>query len=200
MSNLGFLEIDYLDKSADQLSEDCVRSGFLSIRPKQGGSDWLDRYFILKDDKLYHFQDSDGVQPANIYVLSPNCSVFETKLKKDSFELVTNSRVLHFQGSCPEETRSWIMILRKTINESKHEQEDPLLTAALQQKNVFYDVVFETKKPLGLVLERSANWALVKIANEDSTNVTVGSALTTVNGKSVVLSDYNETITVSENN
>jgi len=194
VSKLGFCEIDYLDKSADQLSTDCMKSGFLSIRPKQGGTDWLDRYYILKENKVYQFQDSDSVQPANIYVLSPNCSVFETKLKKDSFELVTNSRVLHFQGASTDDTKAWITVLRQAIGESKHEQMDPLLEAAKKQKNVFYDVTFETKKPLGLVLERSANWALVKIANQDSTHVTVGSALNTVNDDSVVLNDYNDTI------
>ena len=69
VDNIGFMEIDYLDASADQLQVDCMKSGFLSIRPKQGGVDWLDRFYILSNSKLYQFQDSDSVKPANIYVL-----------------------------------------------------------------------------------------------------------------------------------
>ena len=49
----------------------------------------------------------------------------------------------------------------------------------------FYEVVFEEKKPLGLVLERSSEWAIVKLANTDETGVTVGSVLYTVNGQTV---------------
>lgn len=84
--------------------------------------------------------------------------------------------------------------MRSAISESKHSQNDPLLGSAKDQDSVYYDVTFETKQPLGLVLERSADWALVKIANSDSTHVTVGSALTTVNDKNVTLLPYNKTI------
>jgi hypothetical protein len=66
--------------------------------------------------------------------------------------------------------------------------------AAKKQKGIFYDVVFETKKPLGLVLERSGDWALVKLANQDTTHVSIGSALTSVNGNDVILSPYQDTI------
>lgn len=42
---------------------------------------------------------------------------------------------------------------------------------------------FETKQPLGVVLERSKDWAIVKLANSQLSQVTVGSALASVNGK-----------------
>lgn len=42
---------------------------------------------------------------------------------------------------------------------------------------------FETKQPLGVVLERSKEWAIVKLANPELSQVSVGSALASVNGK-----------------
>ncbi|CAN0348855.1 unnamed protein product, partial [Hapterophycus canaliculatus] len=53
---------------------------------------------------------------------------------------------------------------------------------------------FETKQPLGVVLERSKEWAIVKLANPELSQVSVGSALASVNGESVVLKAYEETI------
>ena len=41
---------------------------------------------------------------------------------------------------------------------------------------------FETKQPLGVVLERSKEWAIVKVANPQLSQVSVGSALAYVNG------------------
>lgn len=41
---------------------------------------------------------------------------------------------------------------------------------------------FETKQPLGVVLERSKEWAIVKLANPELSQVSVGSALASVNG------------------
>lgn len=139
-------------------------------------------------------QDDSSMAPEHVYALSPNCSVFETKLQEHSFEFVTNSKVLHVQGENAEVTAGWIKKLREAINNSKAITNDPLLEAAKKQKAIFYDVIFETKKPLGLVLERSENWALVKLANQDTTHVSIGSALTTVNGDEVILADYTKTI------
>jgi len=194
VKKLGFLEVDYQTTAVDDLTKSCLRSGFLNTRPKNGGQEWEDKFFVLTDAQLYQFEDQDAVNPSQVLVLSPNCSVFETKLQEFSFELVTNSRVLHVQGENPEATASWIKILRRVIANSKQLDEDPLLQAAKKQKGIFYDVVFETKKPLGLVLERSCDWALVKLANQDTTHVSIGSVLTSVNGSDVILSPYQDTI------
>jgi hypothetical protein len=194
VSKLGFLEVDYEDTTVADLQKDCLRSGYLNVRPKEGGADWDDQFFVLSKSRLYQFHDDDADTPNCIHMLSPNCSVFETKLKESSFELVTNSRVLHVQGANSEETYAWIKILRKSISESQELDENPLLDAAKKQKSIFYDVTFETKKPLGLVLERSGEWALVKLANQETTHVSIGSALTNVNGKDVILSNYQDTI------
>jgi len=193
VKKLGYLEVDFQNTAVEDLTKTCLRSGFLNTRPKNGGQDWEDKFFVLMESQLYQFDSQDAVNPSQVLVLSPNCSVFETKLQEFSFELVTNSRVLHVQGENPDVTASWIKILRHAIANSK-QLEDPLLLAAKKQKAIFYDVVFETKKPLGLVLERSGDWALVKLANQDTTHVSIGSALTSVNGSDVILSPYQDTI------
>lgn len=71
---------------------------------------------------------------------------------------------------------------------------DPLLLGATQKQLETYDVLFETKKPLGIVLERSREWALVKLSNAEASDVTGGSALRAINDKSVELSSYSNAI------
>eukprot|EP00518_Triparma_eleuthera_P016001 CAMPEP_0197545766 /NCGR_PEP_ID=MMETSP1320-20131121/673_1 /TAXON_ID=91990 /ORGANISM="Bolidomonas sp., Strain RCC2347" /LENGTH=985 /DNA_ID=CAMNT_0043105301 /DNA_START=176 /DNA_END=3133 /DNA_ORIENTATION=- len=194
VSKLGMLEVDFQNTAVDDLTSESLHNGFLSTRPKNGTVEWEERYFVLTDSKLYQFEDDSSISPQQVFILSPNCSVFETKLQEHSFEFVTNSRVLHVQGDNPEVTTGWIKKLREASKNSKALEEDPLLLAAKKQKAIFYDVIFETKKPLGLVLERSGDWALVKLANQETTHVSIGSALTKVNGEDVVLADYQSTI------
>ena len=55
-------------------------------------------------------------------------------------------------------------------------------------------VSFTKKKPLGLVLERSSEWAVVKLSNEDETRVTTGSVLYFINDEPVTLLPYPDTI------
>ncbi|CAM9968721.1 unnamed protein product, partial [Phaeothamnion confervicola] len=88
----------------------------------------------------------------------------------------------------------WIGALKGVIATSTPDGEDTLLTEALKLEEEFYNVTFETKQPLGVVLERSKEWAVVKLANPQTTTVTVGSALAAVNGRSVVLRTYHDTI------
>eukprot|EP00953_Heterococcus_sp_UTEX-ZZ885_P013097 7488-Heterococcus_DN1.PRE.1 len=82
---------------------------------------------------------------------------------------------------------------------SEPDGEDPLLAEASKLEDEFYEVTFETKQPLGVVLERSKEWAVVKLANPALSAVTVGSALAAVNGKSVVLKPYHTTIDLLTN-
>ncbi|CAM9647902.1 unnamed protein product, partial [Sphacelaria rigidula] len=129
-----------------------------------------------------------------VHKISPSCSVFETNLRSYSFEVVVAGRVLHLQGSSFEDSLRWIATLKAAINNSPPDDSDPLLTAALKLEDTFYYADFETKQPLGVVLERSKEWAVVKLANPQLSEVTVGSALASVNGESVVLRSYEETI------
>ena len=54
--------------------------------------------------------------------------------------------------------------LRHIIASCQLDPSDPLLREAMQKDDSYYDVVFREKKPLGIVLERSADWAMVKVS------------------------------------
>lgn len=118
-------------------------------------------------------EDENSVEPLDTFVITPSCSVFETNLKPHAFELVTAQKVLHVQSTSDAETSQWIVALRQVITNSKTDEEDPLLRAAMQkaQNDHFYTVTFKEKKPLGVVLERSGEWAIVKLSNLEETGV-----------------------------
>jgi hypothetical protein len=53
--------------------------------------------------------------------------------------------------------------MRQCISHCKLDLWDPLCREALKREDEFYEVTFRDKKPLGVVLERSGDWALVKV-------------------------------------
>jgi hypothetical protein len=91
-------------------------------------------------------------------------------------------------------TDEWLRALREAILNSTVDEEDPLMVAAGKIPEEFYDVTFTEKKPLGVVLERSGEWALVRVSNVEETRVYKGSALSAINGNSTMLSTYADTI------
>jgi len=178
----------------DSSSEEVYFRGYLATRPPRGGDNWGENYFVLTISRIECYEEEHSVEPSQVFNITPNCSVFETNLKAHAFELVTSQKVLHVKGRNADDTANWIGALRSAINASQPEREDPVARAAQEIEDEFYDVVFETKKPLGVVLERSAEWAIVKLSNPEETGVSVGSALTEINGKTVVLNGYMDTI------
>jgi hypothetical protein len=132
----------------------------------------------------------------DLYEIHPSCSVFETNLGPFAFELVTSSKVLHVMSDSIESTTAWIHAIRNSIANSVPKADDPLLQAALNrlEEDVFYDVSFHEDKPLGLLLERSGEWAIVKLSNFRDTGISIGSALTSINGESCILKPYAATI------
>lgn len=59
----------------------------------------------------------------------------------------------------------------------------------------FYDITFTEKKPLGVVFERSGEWAIIKTStNQAESGLRVGSVLSSVNKHSVILESYQDTI------
>ena len=127
----------------------------------------------------------------------------QTNLAANAFELVTSKKVLHVAGTSSKLSEEWIRTLRRIITQSQVTQ-GPLLDRVRERWGSsvdgqlsgadFYQVRFETKKPLGLVLERSSEWAIVKLSNTAETGVTSGSVLYTINDKAVTQQSYPETI------
>mmetsp|Transcript_4950 Transcript_4950/g.5085 ORF Transcript_4950/g.5085 Transcript_4950/m.5085 type:complete len:1012 (-) Transcript_4950:261-3296(-) len=178
-----------------------VKKGALKVRPPtRSGDVWEERQFILTSSELIQFlklpENGVGGRIVESFRIHPSCSVFETNLGPFAFELVTSEKVLHVMGDSKETTNSWMIALRDTIFHSQPEPDDPLLQAALKkiETDVFYTVTFREDKPLGVVLERTGEWAVVKLSNFKDTGVYIGSALVSVNDVDVTLLTYAATI------
>jgi hypothetical protein len=178
--------------------ENATKRGKLRMRPQKGGDVWDEYYFVLTATELLVMEKNAENQMVviDMYEIHPNCSVFETNLGHYAFELVTSKKVLHVMSDSRESTAAWIHAIRTSIANSQPEVDDPLLQAALvrMEEDVFYDVSFHEDKPLGVVLERSGEWAIVKLSNHRETGVSIGSALTSINGDSCLLKSYSHTI------
>ena len=178
--------------------ENATKRGKLRMRPPKGGDVWDEYYFVLTAAEILVMEkNSEGqMEVIDMYEIHPNCSVFETNLGHYAFELVTSKKVLHVMSDSRESTSAWIHAIRASIANSQPEADDPLLAAALakMEEDIFYDVSFHEDKPLGVVLERSGEWAIVKLSNQRETGVSIGSALTSINGESCVLKSYAQTI------
>jgi hypothetical protein len=178
--------------------EKAIKRGKLRMRPLSGGDAWDEFYFVLTDSEVLVMEknSSGQMEVFDLYEIHPSCSVFETNLGPFAFELVTSSKVLHVMSDSRESTTAWIHAIRNSISNSVPKADDPLLQAALNrlEEDVFYDVSFHEDKPLGVVLERSGEWAIVKLSNFRDTGVSIGSALTSINGESCILKPYAATI------
>ena len=185
-------------KRIENAYENATKRGKLRMRPPKGGDIWDEFYFVLTMTELLVMEkNSDGhMEVVDMYEIHPNCSVFETNLGLYAFELVTSKKVLHVMSDSRESTSAWIHAIRASIANSQPEENDPLIQVALAkiEEDVFYEVSFLEDKPLGVVLERSGEWAIVKLSNFRDTGVSVGSALTSINGESCVLKSYAQTI------
>eukprot|EP00602_Paraphysomonas_sp_CaronLab_P002046 CAMPEP_0185025022 /NCGR_PEP_ID=MMETSP1103-20130426/8142_1 /TAXON_ID=36769 /ORGANISM="Paraphysomonas bandaiensis, Strain Caron Lab Isolate" /LENGTH=1076 /DNA_ID=CAMNT_0027558133 /DNA_START=70 /DNA_END=3300 /DNA_ORIENTATION=- len=185
-------------KRIENAYENATKRGKLRMRPPKGGDIWDEYYFVLTMSEILVMEKNvDGhMEVVDMYDIHPNCSVFETNLGLYAFELVTSKKVLHVMSDSRESTSAWIHAIRASIANSQPEENDPLINAALNrvEEDIFYEVSFLEDKPLGVVLERSGEWAIVKLSNLRDTGVSIGSALTSINGESCILKSYAQTI------
>lgn len=184
----------------EQALAESVKQGRLKVRPPKGGDLWEEREFVLTTTEMILFERAPGGtgfrKIHDVYHIYPSCSVFETNLGPYAFELVTSEKVLHVMAESKESTTLWMAALKEVIMNADPEPNEPLLLAALKKnrEDVFYDVVFREDRPLGVVLERTGEWAVVKLSNARDTGVYVGSALISVNGIDVTRLSYAQTI------
>jgi hypothetical protein len=176
--------------------------GYLATQPLKAARDdpWPLRFYALTSSALYKAEDKYSLEALNVYLMEPTCSVYHTRLYANAFELVTTQGALHLYGSSKEETEAWIDALRGAIANSRGLSSDPLLSAAKRIPLETYDVHFATKQKLNIVLERAAEWAVVKhvrapaAGGSPSAAVTEGSALVAVDGDSTMVAPYQDTI------
>lgn len=133
--------------------------------------------------------------------VKPGCCVFETNYGPFAFEIVTPQKVLHVQAESQAVCDAWLAAIRSAIANSQPSPDDPLYQLAMSKidEDAFYDVSFHEKKPLGIVFERSCEWAVVKHSNERATGISIGSVLTSINGKSCLFTAYDDVIDTVKN-
>eukprot|EP00603_Paraphysomonas_imperforata_P000380 CAMPEP_0114425046 /NCGR_PEP_ID=MMETSP0103-20121206/7024_1 /TAXON_ID=37642 ORGANISM="Paraphysomonas imperforata, Strain PA2" /NCGR_SAMPLE_ID=MMETSP0103 /ASSEMBLY_ACC=CAM_ASM_000201 /LENGTH=917 /DNA_ID=CAMNT_0001593851 /DNA_START=18 /DNA_END=2771 /DNA_ORIENTATION=- len=183
-------------------SASAVMQGELQVRPSKGGDVWIDHSFVLTTTELLVLEtttsdQTEASEVVGMYDICPSCSVFETNLGQFTFELVTPRKILHVKSESREVTAAWIDCIRKVIADSEPNMADPVLQLAIAkiEEDVFYDVSFhDDKVPLGIVFERSGEWAMVKSAMKPELGVRVGSALSSVNGESCIFKSHEYTI------
>ena len=77
-------------------------------------------------------EDKTNARIIGEYVISPNCSVFETNLGVYTFELVTAKKVLHVQAPNTAELIEWIDAVREAIVRSYLDTTDPLFQQVIK--------------------------------------------------------------------
>jgi len=148
--------------------------GDLLYRPPRGGGQWLIRNVEIEGDHINIQKSEDEINENSstiddieIVELDPTCSVFETNLGPHAFEVVTPKKILHFISESKEMTSIWIAAIRETIFNCTINFEDPFIKAITERIELdkYYEVEFRENKPLGVVLERSNESAVVKMSN-----------------------------------
>jgi hypothetical protein len=110
-----------------------------------------------------HIQNVGEPAKKSEYSITNMSTIYETSLAQDSFEITCWGKVVHLQASSQEELGRWIADVRSIIGQIPGDDKDPMLQGAreLCKTDTFKAVVFKEKK-LGLVLERSLNWAVIR--------------------------------------
>ena len=161
-----------------------VLTNILRVRGADASDDdWPEmtaKLIVSPEGKFVTF--SQGLKEVDRLELQVTSSVFETTLGTNTFEIVTTNKILHLSALSMELTTTWIQRLREVIAKCDPVPNDLIFKEALlRQPGETYEVKFLDHKPLGIVLERSGEWALVKVAKSDA-NVQVGSVLAAIDG------------------
>ena len=104
--------------------------------------------------------------------------VQSSNLMENAFQIAFLDKIIHLAADTQEEADDWMEMLNLRIQEREDITEDKsgaetLYREALTKIHLdqYYEVVFHERKPLGIVLEKSGEWAIVKIADFKETGV-----------------------------
>lgn len=173
---------------------------------------YVTRNFILSSTDVLVLDFVDGImEVVDLFEIRPDCSVTLTgpaENEQYDFEFVSSSGPLSLRAESKEEAEMWVSELHKVISNSNPEVADPLFHAALKRirEDNLYDVQFTDNNFIrggqdvfhsatssaaasgGITIEKRGEWAIVtNVANNRLTRVTIGSAVTSINGQSVML-------------
>lgn len=186
----GYLETSTNSAAHAKTNDTWRRRGVVLCDQSFDVTPWKPKFYALTRSALYQAANENSTEAESVFLISPTCAVFETKFRDHAFELVTSEGVLHVHAKDDAERTAWTDALREAISKSSRLVSDPLVDAARHLELDLYDVHFDTKRPLGIVLERSAEWAIVKSSKKHLADTTPGSALAAVNGASCLLDPY----------
>ena len=186
------------NKANETVLKNAILASPLGHRPTKGGDQWPLYNSALTNNEFIVLEKvgstiTNGVQKiTERYLLHPDCCVRETKLKEFAFELVTSKMIIHVCATSKPEMDTWISAIKDVISKSEIDRNETLLRAAIEKiaYDVFYEVCIEEYKPLGINLDKAAEWAMVKKSIFADTGVKVGSALHAINGDVVMFQKY----------
>ena len=172
-----------------------IKRGYLVKRAVHSGDNWKPRYFVLTGKDLQYFEAEHSPSPKGTFQLSPDCTVHLTR-RQFTFKLVTPAKVLDVRASSQADMDSWIASLRAGIQATGVSAGmDPIAARAMTIGDAMYDIVYNKKCRIGLQTQKRGNWAVVNRLMPGAPNeVQVGDVITRVNGQSVVLATYEETL------
>jgi hypothetical protein len=184
--------------------------GILGVRPPHGGETWKIMFVsLVKNDIVLMSIDTNGTPQGitEVFHVMDNAVVTETSIRPNAFEVISNDRILHLCTKTREGMEDWMrhlnaLVVQRVVTstvttvKSKTLSNDIIHMDALEliPKDTFYEVQFTENKAIGIVLERAGEWAITKIADFKETGVKTGSALTFVNGETVIFDEYKQTI------
>jgi len=177
-----------------------------NIQVKATGSDsaskgWGEATLAVTETEVV-LKPCDDSSVGEVFKLSPSSTIVFTDKKvtgKDfSFDIITAGEILHLSASSMEEAESWAQTIQQMIPTSKMDTSDVLYREALKriQYDDFYEVTFTEAKPLGIVLGKVDEWAIVtdfKGYDPKVTGVYPGSVVTSINDELVMFNDYQST-------
>ena len=145
--------------------------GDLLYRPPRGNGEWIIKSVEIVDNSIYikniNDENPETIENLEIIELDTTCGVFETNLGPNAFEIVTPRKILHFISESKEISSVWISALKEKIDSCILNLDDPFIKIISERIELddHYEVEFRENKPLGVVLERSNESAIVKMSN-----------------------------------
>ena len=135
---------------------------------------------------------SQGDNVVDRIPLSITSFIMETNVAPLSFAIVADGRIEYFQAPKDLVVVVWLEHFRKFVRECSPYPFDPFYREALlRQVGESYDVKFLVKQRLGVVFDRSQDWAYIKVAEIPELGIEVGSVLAAINGSLPFLHCFN---------